>query len=149
MTDDRGIAEARDAFVAALERGDVHAASKVYVEGARLLAPSAEIIEGRAAIEAFWSAGLRMGIRAVELEVLDVEQDEGLACEFGRYLLRLEPREGGSVVDRGQYVLVHRRQQDGTWLRAVEMFNPDAPSTVVGARPAEEGRIDARLRTIP
>ena len=139
MTDDRGIAEARDAFVAALERGDVHAASEIYVEGARLFAPSAGVIEGRAAIEAFWSAGLRMGITAVELEVVDVERDEGLACEFGRYMLRLEPRDGASVVDRGQYVLVHRRQQDGTWLRAVEMFNPDAPAALVGARPDEEG----------
>jgi hypothetical protein len=31
------------------------------------------------------------------------------------------------VVDSGTYVLVHERQDDGTWRRAVEMFSPSEP----------------------
>ena len=100
--------------------------SVLYAEGARLLAPSAEVFEGREAIAAFWRAGIESGIKHVELESLEVEERGDLAHEIGRYLLRLEPAEGDVVLDRGKYLLVHERQQDGSWRWAVEMFNPEA-----------------------
>jgi hypothetical protein len=52
---------------------------------------------------------------------------EGQVSKLGlRRALRREPAESGPVVDRGKYLLVHERQDDGSWRRAVEMFNPDA-----------------------
>lgn len=121
------IADTRTAFVAALERGDATAAACVYADDATLLPPSAELLEGRDAIEAFWSAGVAAGISGVELDSLRLRREGGLAYEIGRYELRLRPPDGDTVVDRGKYVLVHARQADGSWLRVVEMFNPDAP----------------------
>ena len=141
-TFDRATAEARDAFVAALEEGDAEAASRVYTDNATLLPPSAELIEGRAAIEAFWKAGLEAGITEVELEALELERQDGVAYEIGRYELRLAPAEGSTVVDRGKYVLVHERQTDGSWRWAVEMFNPDSPPARIDGRP-KEGRRNA------
>jgi uncharacterized protein (TIGR02246 family) len=122
---DDGIGATRARFLAALQRGDAEAAAAVYAEDARLLPPSAELMEGRAAIEAFWRAGLEAGISRVELETLELERQDGLAYEIGRYALRLDPEDGVVVVDRGKYVLVHARQEDGSWRWAVEMFNPD------------------------
>jgi hypothetical protein len=29
------------------------------------------------------------------------------------------------VPDTGKYAVLHRRQDDGTWMRAVDVFNPD------------------------
>lgn len=124
---DKAIAGTRAAFVAALKGGDATAASAVYAEGARLLAPSAELLEGRAAIEAFWRAGIESGITAVELESLELSRRGRLAYEIGRYALRLEPAGGDAVLDRGKYLLVHAREADGSWRWAAEMFNPDAP----------------------
>ena len=122
------IAESRDAFVSAMCCGDANAAATVYADSARLLAPSAELIQGRKEITAFWQAGIEAGISSVELEALEIEHHGGFAYEVGRYALRLEPPEGITVVDRGKYALVHEQQADGRWLRAVETFNPDAPS---------------------
>lgn len=122
-------AEARAAFVAALHDGDATAASAVYAENATLLPPSAEPLRGREAISAFWSAGVEAGISGVELNALELERDGGFAYEIGRYALRLQPADGGTVLDRGKYVLVHARQADGTWQRVVEMFSPDGPPT--------------------
>lgn len=133
------IAEARTAFLAALRRGDAEAASTVYTDGARLLAPSAELFEGRAAIAAFWGAGLEAGICGVEVEALELERNGNVAYEIGRYALRVEPQEGSTVVDRGKYVLVHERQGDGSWLRAGETFNPDAPPASSGGLTTEGG----------
>jgi len=122
---DQRIAQSRLAFVAALRQGDALTASSLYCSDARLLAPSAELFEGRDAIAAFWNAGVEAGIRDVEIQELTAERDEGVVWEIGNYALRLDSAEGGSVVDRGKYVIVHRREPDGSWLRAVEMFNPE------------------------
>src|SRR5262245_16147050 len=122
---ERLTAEARAAFVSALKRGEVALAARAYADDARLLAPSAELIEGRQAIEKFWRAGLEAGISDVQLEPLALERESGLAYEIGRYALKLESADGETVVDRGKYLLVHEQQVDGSWRRTVEMFNPD------------------------
>jgi|GEM_PF-3262398 len=122
------IGKARDAFVGALESGDARAASASYTPDARLLAPSAELFRGRAAIERFWLAGLDTGISEVRLETLELVRRNGFAYEIGRYELGLRPADVVPVVDRGKYVRVHEQQADGSWLWAVEMFNPHVPT---------------------
>jgi ketosteroid isomerase-like protein len=122
------IGKARDAFVGALESGDATAASASYTSDARLLAPSAELFRGRAAIERFWLAGLDTGISDVRLETLELVRRNGFAYEIGRYELGLRPADEMPVVDRGKYVRVHEQQADGSWLWALEMFNPDSAS---------------------
>jgi ketosteroid isomerase-like protein len=124
----KAIAATRAAFVDALQSGDAFAAAALYDEHARLLAPSAELIQGPNEIAAFWQAGIDSGISEVEIESLQLERHGGVAYEIGRYALRLEVAEGVIVVDRGKYALVHERQDDGRWLRAVETFNPDLPA---------------------
>jgi ketosteroid isomerase-like protein len=120
---------ARDAFVRSLAHGDARSASAAYTPDARLLAPSAELFRGREAIEQFWSAGVDTGISAVELRTIELVPADGLAYEIGRYALGMRSIEGSAVVDRGMYVRVHERQADGSWLCAVEMFNPEAIPT--------------------
>ena len=135
--EERAIGAAREAFAAALRAGDARAASCLYSEDARLLAPSAEPIRGRAAIEGYWRTGVEAGVSEVGLEVVELRLQERLAYEIGRYRLQLEGEDGGTVVDRGTYLLVHEQQDDGSWRWAVEMFNPDAPP---GATPPEGRR---------
>jgi len=125
--EERAIGAARKAFAAALRAGDARAASCLYSEDAQLLAPLAEPIKGRAAIEGYWRTGVEAGVSEVELEVLELRLQDRLAYEIGRYTLQLEGDGGDTVVDRGTYLLVHEQQDDGRWQWAVEMFNPDAP----------------------
>ena len=122
-----GIAETTAAFVAALAAGDATAASAAYAVDARLVPPATGLVQGRAAIERFWRAGLESGISEVELDALELERRDGLAYEIGRYALWLHPSDARAVVDRGTYVLVHELQGDGSWRRAVEMFSPSEP----------------------
>jgi uncharacterized protein (TIGR02246 family) len=126
----KAIAETRAAFVQALKDGDARAVSGLYADDARMLAPSAELVDGREAIESFWRAGVQAGISDVELVPLQLEHADGLAYEIGRYALSVEAPDG-MVVDRGKYLLVHARQTDGSWRRAAEMFSPDGPPAVM------------------
>jgi ketosteroid isomerase-like protein len=121
---ERDLAPAREALAAALRAGNASEAALAYAEGATLVAPPAEVVEGRAAIEAFWRAGMQMGTLDIDFVPFGLERRDGTAYELGTYRLCLEG-EAGSVVDRGTYMVVHERQPDGSWLRAAEMLNAD------------------------
>jgi ketosteroid isomerase-like protein len=118
--------ESRDTFADAIRRGDAQAAASAYTETARLLAPSADLIEGRESIAAFWQAGLDAGVVEVEREAVAVRRRDCMAYEVGRYAVQVRPADGRTVVDRGTYVLVLEQQADGSWCRAVEMFSPES-----------------------
>ena len=120
-------ARAERTFVAAIAAGNARAAARTYSRVARLLAPSVEPIEGREAIAAFWRAGIDAGIRDVQHERVQLEERGSVAFEFGRYAIRLEPDDGGPLIERGKYLLVHERHADGSWQRVIEMLSPDGP----------------------
>jgi ketosteroid isomerase-like protein len=94
----------------------------------------ADLIEGRESIEAFWQAGLDAGVVDVELRATTVERRCHVAYELGGYTLHLRPAAGGTVIDRGRYVLILEQGATGAWRRAVEMFSPETRSAVpIGA----------------
>ena len=126
------IAEASAAFASALRSGDAAVASDVYTRDARLVAPSAGILDGRDAIEAFWRAGIEVGVSRADFEPLELRRHDAVAYELGRYELALAGV--GAVADRGKYVLVHERQEDGSWRRALEMLAPDTMTYGEGQR---------------
>jgi uncharacterized protein (TIGR02246 family) len=108
----------------ALARGDAGDAAALYTDDGKLLAPSAKLIAGRAEIEEYWRAGIALGLTHVELEPTGFELAGDVAIELGRYVVAI-----GDDRDGGKYVVLHRRQADGAWRRAVDVFNPDAPGT--------------------
>jgi ketosteroid isomerase-like protein len=123
----QALAETRARFVAALGRADSEALAALYTADATLLPPAAAAINGREAIQRFWQAGLDAGIVAIRLEPAGLDQDTRLAYELGSYELRLEPAASTTIVDYGNYVLVHARQDDGNWRRRLEIFTPATP----------------------
>lgn len=131
------IGAGRAVFADGIRHGDTRSVASVYADAARLLAPSTELIEGRDAIEAFWQAGLDAGIVDIELEAAAVERRDRMAFEIGRYVLRIRPAAGQNVLDRGRYLMVLEQEADGSWRRAVEMFNPDAAATTSVVAPPE------------
>ena len=131
---DRG----RRAFEAALRSGDAAAAAEIYADDATLLAPAADVLYGRSAIERFWRTGVETGIAGVELVVLELRRRGDVAFEIGEYALHVSPEAGTPLVDRGRYLIVHRIDPDGRWRRAAEMFSPDrlpAPEPPEAATP--------------
>ena len=62
------IAATHGAFAEAVRRGDAEAAAAVFAAGARLLPPTAQQVEGREAIAAYWRAGVETGLVDAALE---------------------------------------------------------------------------------
>lgn len=126
---EREIREATATLVTALERGDVAAAVAVYADDAKLLAPAPELIHGRAAIEAYWKAGITLGLSTVKFESRLLEVMGGDIVEVGRYGVSLDVDHAHSVVERGTYLVLHRQVADGPWQRALDVFDPDEPTS--------------------
>lgn len=127
MTHD--VSAATPALLSALTLGNASAAAALYAADARLVTSGTDPIAGRAEIEAYWRAGLAVGLARIELRTLELVPGAGLALELGRYLLA----PGSGIPEEGTYAALHRQEHDGAWRRAVDVFNPDArvarPST--------------------
>ena len=132
-----GFRQRTAALVEALARGDAAAAAALYADDGKLLTATSELIAGRIQIEAYWRAGLALGLAGFALEPSELEVGDGTAVEIGRYALTLAG--DGVPADSGTYLALHRRQADGSWRRAVDVFNPDVPARARSDR-HEEGQ---------
>lgn len=104
-------------YVAASNLGDAEALAALYTEDAVLLPPDHEPVEGREAIGAFWRQGTDEGL---EVTTLTVEVDGDLGYSVGRYHL---PSTDAEPADSGKYVMCLKRQRDGSWKLAADIWN--------------------------
>jgi uncharacterized protein (TIGR02246 family) len=109
-------------LVRAFERGDAARAASLYEPGARLLPPGAPVITGEAAVREFFAKRFAAGSDGGELETVRLDDYGDVAVEEGRY----GRRAGDQLLDSGKYLAVFRRQPDGTWRWATDMWNSDA-----------------------
>ncbi len=114
-------------WMEAVKRGDPGSVAALYTEDATLLAPNTEPIRGRQGIEAFFKAGMQMGMSEATLETVDVTYLGDVAYEVGAYTMKIEPEGGQATADKGKYVVVWKRDGDGPWKLAVDMWNTNTP----------------------
>jgi len=118
------------AFVTAANAGDAAGLAAQYLADASLMPPNAAIVQGHDGIEKFWG-GLTnsFGIN-ITLTAEEVEGRGDLAYSRGRYILDLAPKVKGAAPahDEGKFLEILRRQPDGTWRYAIDMYSSDLPT---------------------
>lgn len=108
---------------AAVARGDAATIASVYADDAVIMPPGFEAAHGRPAVEQFWRAAFQYGLKAVTLHSQEVVADGDLAYVLGAGTSRMETPEGQATVTTSKYILVWRRQTDGAWRIAVDIWN--------------------------
>jgi ketosteroid isomerase-like protein len=118
------------AFASAAGAGDAAGVAATYLADARLMSPNAPTVEGREGIQKFW--GGLMGAYHLQFEVAadEVEGRGDLAYARGHYILDGTPKaKGGAPIhDEGKFLEILRRQPDGGWRYAVDMYSSDLPA---------------------
>jgi ketosteroid isomerase-like protein len=118
------------AFASTAEAGNAAGVAATYVPDAQLMPPNAPTIKGREAIQKFW--GGLLGAYQLKFQVAadEVEGRGDLAYARGHYLLDGTPKaKGGAPIhDEGKFLEILRRQPDGTWRYAVDMYSSDLPA---------------------
>lgn len=114
-------------FGEAFSRGDMATLVAMYDTDAVVLAPNAPPMRGRQNIEQLWSGARQQGFKTLNLTVESVEVIDGHAIELGSYTLVIQPPGQSEMTDRGKYIVVWRRQADGTWKLYRDAFNTSMP----------------------
>jgi uncharacterized protein (TIGR02246 family) len=124
------IRAADSSFAGAAGAGDATAVAGMYLADARLMPPNTPTVEGRDAIRKFWT-GL-LGAYQVRFDVAseEIEGRGDLAYARGHYTLdgTAKAKGGAPIHDEGKFLEVLRRQADGTWRYAVDMYSSDLPA---------------------
>lgn len=121
------IEKATAAFEAAFEAGKPEALAMMYTEDAIVFPPAAEMVKGREAIAALWKETMGSGVKKVDLVTLDVGVSGDLAHETGTVVLSITPEGKGSITVSAKYLVVWKRQADGSWKIHRDIWN-DLPA---------------------
>ena len=127
--DEAAIHAADSAFVAAANAGDAAGVAAVYASDASLLPPNAPIVKGGAGIKEYWGGFFSAYNATFELKMDEVDGRGDLAYVVGSYTLVGKPKAKGppAFEDKGKFVEVLKRQPDGSWRYAVDIYNSDLP----------------------
>ena len=125
---DRDVAEIRATHAAlddAARRGDYAGWSGLFTPDAVVMPPGRATIEGERGLRDLFD-GRPEGLDGGS-ELLEVEVRGDLAFVRGRYRLRGTGPDG-PIEDSGSMLEVWRRQADGRWLLARDLWNSDVPT---------------------
>ena len=114
------IVKLNDAWAAAFNKGDASAVAAMYTEDAFVLPPGAEMVKGRAAIEAFWrQAAQQMGdAKLTTVDVLPL--GPRAAREIGTVSLKSKSQPPQEIT--AKYAVVWRKV-GGKWKLATDIWN--------------------------
>jgi ketosteroid isomerase-like protein len=117
----------RTALVQATLAGDCDAVAAIYAESAVSLPQDAPIVEGRTAIRAACEAE-EATTQDFSITSLQVDGYGDLAFDRGTWSQTFVS-EGMAepVTITGKYLVIYRKQADGSWICTVEIWNLDAP----------------------
>ncbi len=123
--DDAAIRQATADFVVAAMANDADAMANLYTEDALFMPPNEPATVGKDAIRTRLAADT---FQTFTLQVSSVEGRGDLAYSHGTYAIRFQPgNEGEFIDDTGKWLVVHRKQADGSWLTIADMYNSDQP----------------------
>jgi len=116
------------AHTEAVLAGDFDAVVAMYTEDAQWLAPDAPALEGRAAIRAVVGPAQGRTLQDFTITSAEIDGYGDLAFDRGTWSQTFIT-EGATepVTVTGKYVVISRKQDDGSWLVAVDIWNADAP----------------------
>jgi uncharacterized protein (TIGR02246 family) len=117
------------AMTAALAK-DFAAWAALFLDDAVVNPPNEPAVKGKAAIRT-WLEKFPP-ITEFKLNNEKVDGREDFAYVLGTYTMTMMPPGApGPVKDSGKFVTVVRRQRDGRWLCAVDMFSSDLPPPTI------------------
>jgi ketosteroid isomerase-like protein len=122
--DMRTINETTQAFAKATLAKDWATVASGYLDDAVVNPPNEPAVKGRAAIRAWFEKF--PPLTDLKFNAVTVDGRGDLAYVVGTYTMTLMPPGApGPIKDSGKYVEIRRRQPDGRWLLAVDMFSSD------------------------
>jgi uncharacterized protein (TIGR02246 family) len=126
-SDEEAIRQTVASWSAAAGARELNKCVSFYTDDASVLPFNAPIATGKDQIRNVWSQlmsnpgfSLRFGPTKIE-----VARSADLAYEIGTFELTLSDQTGKSAASRGKYVVAWKKQANGEWKAAADIFNTD------------------------
>jgi ketosteroid isomerase-like protein len=115
--------------VEAVAEKDARALVDYYEADAIVLAANVPMVRGSSALSDLFQGMIDGGVKAIEFDTTDLIEDGSLVVEVGSSRVHVELADGSSVTDPGKYLVVYRRQTDGSLKMVFDAFRSDSAPT--------------------
>jgi uncharacterized protein (TIGR02246 family) len=129
--DRAAIDSVRNQYAATWKSANAEQMATLYTSDAAVLYPNQAAVVGSTAIQAYFKTFFDQFVQEIfELTSEEIEVTGPWAFDRGTYRWRATPRAGGPPIeDNGKYLVILRRQANGSWKVARDMDNSDRPQT--------------------
>lgn len=116
-------------LIAAMEKGDSIAAAGFYDDSAMIMPPGSNAAVAHDGIVRLFGAFAAFNVTNMKLVARDVAASGDLASETGHFEWTLTPKTKGGkpMTETGKYVVVWKKQADGSYKLFRDIWNSDAP----------------------
>lgn len=132
--DEQAIRDKETAAQQAWAAKDTDKVAALYADDATVMLPDTPVMTGKAAISAgFKGAGSDPNF-ALSIQNTSVEVSKGgdLGYVRGTYMVhQTDPKTKKATMEKGNYVLVYKKQADGSWKIVADTAIPEAPAAPV------------------
>jgi uncharacterized protein (TIGR02246 family) len=112
-------------FASALNNKDAVAAANCYTEDATVLPPGEAPVSGRANIQKYWEGAIAAGVFDVAVASVSTGSNGDLGYEIGRFQMSTRDSAGKITTERGKYIELLKRGEDGRWRSTRGIWNTD------------------------
>jgi uncharacterized protein (TIGR02246 family) len=134
--EERAVRESEIEMSKALAAKDLEGLISFYADDASGFYPNTPVITGKEALRQSWKTvlaipGFSMSFQAVKVEV---SRSGDLAYVHGTWTRTMNDATGKPVADKGNYVVVYKKQLDGKWKIVADIGNSDLPLPATSAK---------------
>ena len=131
--DEKAVRDADEAWSKVAGARDLDKTVSYYAEGAVVLPPNEPMVTAKDGIRNLWK-GFLDSLTDISWKTARVETSKNgdMACLIGTYELTMKD----GTKDRGKYCEVWKKQADGKWKVATDMFSSDLPVPSGATSPA-------------
>lgn len=122
----KALAKLDDDWSAAASTRDAKRVASFYAEDAIAYPPNEPMAVGKAGAEKVWAAYFAEPTYKISWKTTHAEVTGALGSTTGTYEDSFKGPDGKTVVGKGKYVCVWRKQSDGTWKAVHDMWNADS-----------------------
>jgi ketosteroid isomerase-like protein len=125
------------ALANATEKDWAEYARTYYASDAVVMPPNTTAIKGHEAIASFFETFT--SLTEAKFETIEMDGAGDIAYVWAKYSLTMSPTDAETpTIDTGKFIEIWRKQEDGTWLVALDIFNSDLPLPDVVTSQTEE-----------
>ena len=128
MTPEEEIRAADQAWLEAFAAGDLERSLAFCADDCAVMPENAPAAQGLEAIREVFRGWFKPGLK-IRWTPDRVEASGDLGFSSGTYEMSFDDPKGETIGDRGKYVIVWKKQADGSWKVIRDISNSDLPTT--------------------